>query len=380
VNRFLSIVLFLTYGLTLSGQESTSKPVPKPRSLFLSPEVHPDKRVTFRAAAPNAKLVELDGTAPLKRTPMEREEDGIWSVTVGPITPGLYHYWIRVDGVAMADAMNPVTKPAIFPTKSLMEVPGDLPEIHEFQDVPHGVVRAHVYFSKVIGKPRALRVYTPPGYRDDGPQLPVLYLYPGYSNNEASWMGEGRVHFIMDNLLAAKRCVPMLVVLPQIHALDPREPANGRDDLTLIDQEIATEIVPLIDSSYRTLANREHRALAGLSKGGVQAQRTGIAHHDLFAWLGVFSGAKGDISELLQVVQLEPVQFSNQTRLLWLGVGRDDFALKGMEEFHNNLDKQKIRHTWHLTDGIHEFTLWRPYLAEFAGLLFKPALKPEPSS
>ncbi len=372
---FLSFVIFVILNAAsslLPAQDTPAKPAPpKPRTTFVSPEVHADKRVTFRVAAPNAKLVELDATPPLKRTPMEQESDGVWSVTFGPIAPGLYHYWIRVDGVAMADAMNPVTKPAIFPTKSLLEVPGDTPEIHEIQDVPHGVVRMHYYFSKVIGKQRALRVYTPPGYHDDGPQLPALYLYPGSTNNEESWMGEGRANFIMDNLLAAKRCVPMLVVLPQIHALDPRVPANGRDDLTLVDQEIASEIIPLIDAYYRTLADREHRALAGLSKGGVQTQVTGIAHHDLFAWLGVFSGARNNTGELLNKANLAPAKFSEHTKLLWLGVGKNDGAIKGMEEFHAFLDENKIRHTWRLTEGIHEFTLWRPYLAEFASLLFQ---------
>jgi len=367
----------LLLGATLFAQDTEPKPAgPKPRSTFVSPEVLPDKRVTFRVAAPNAKLVELDATAPLQRTPMEKEADGLWSVTVGPIAPGLYHYWIRVDGVAMADAMNPLTKPALFPTKSLLEMPGDKPEMTEFQDVPHGVVRMHTYFSKAIGKERHLRVYTPPGYRDDGPQLPVLYLYPGSTNHEGSWMGEGRAHFIMDNLLAAKRCVPMLVVMPEIHALDPRLPANGKNDMTLVEQEIVADIVPLIDANYRTLADREHRALVGLSKGGVQAQHTGIAHHDLFASLGIFSGAWGNVDSLLQGANLDAAKFSEETRLLWLGVGDKDGARKGMEEFHAYLEAHHIRHTWHLVDGIHEYTLWRPFLAEFVTQLFKPAKQP----
>lgn len=377
MKRTLVICSVWFLAATSWAQSQAAKPAPplKARSLFLSPEVLNDKRVTFRVAAPNAKLVELDGSLPLKRTPMEKGDDGLWSVTVGPVPPGLYHYWIRVDGVGMADAMNPLTKPAIYPTKSLLEVPGDPPELTEFQNVPHGVVRLHAYHSKVVGKQRALRVYTPPGYRDDGPPLPVLILYPGSSNHEGSWMGEGRAHFIMDNLLAAKRCVPMLVVMPQIHALDPRVPSPGQDDLTLVDREIATEIVPMIDAGYRTLADREHRALAGLSKGGVQTQRTGIVHHDLFAWLGIFSGARGNAGEWLQSAKLEPATFDAQSKLLWLGVGQSDGALKGMEDFHKYLTENKVRHVWHLNEGIHEFTLWRPYLAEFASLLFQSEKK-----
>lgn len=363
----------------LCAQDTTPNPAapkaaapPEERGVFLSPEVLPDKRVTFRVAAPKATLVELDATPPLARTPMTQAADGLWSVTVGPIAPGLYHYWIRVDGVSMADAMNPLTKPAMYPTKSLLEVPGEKPEMTEFQDVPHGVVRMHTYYSKAIGKERRLRVYTPPGYRDDGPPLPALYLYPGSTNHEGSWMGEGRAHFIMDNLLAAKRCVPMLVVMAEIHALDPRVPANGKSDLVLVDQEIATDIVPLIDANYRTLADRDHRALVGLSKGGVQSQHTGFVHHDLFASLGIFSGARSNVDSLLKDANLDAAKFDAQTRLLWLGVGDKDFARKGMEEFHASLEAHHIRHTWHLVDGIHEFTLWRPFLAEFASLLFQP--------
>ena len=357
---------------TLFAEDAPAKPAPpKPKTIFLSPEVLPDKRVTFRASAPNAKLVELDATPPLKRTPMEKDADGLWTVTVGPVEPGIYQYWIRVDGVNMADAMNPMPKPAIYPTKSLLEVPGDKPEITEFQDVPHGVVRMHTYLSKAIGKERRLRVYTPPGYRDDGPQLPVLYLYPGSTNHEGSWMGEGRAHFILDNLLAAKRCVPMLVVMPEIHALDPRVPANGKDDLTLVDQEIVTDIIPLIDTNYRTLADRDHRALAGLSKGSYQTFRTGITHHDLFAWVGGFSGAPAKPTDLFRSAIEDPEKFNSSMRLLWLGVGRDDFMLKGMQELHTLLEEKKIRHVWHLSEGIHEYTLWRPYLAEFCSLLFQ---------
>jgi enterochelin esterase-like enzyme len=373
MKTFLLTCAALFLGAILRAEDAAPKPaVQKPRATFVSPEVLPDKRVTFRVAAPNAKLVELDATPPLARTPMAQETDGLWTVTVGPIAPGLYHYWIRVDGVSMADAMNPLTKPAIYPTKSLLEVPGDKPELTEFQDVPHGVVRMHTYLSRTLGKERHVRVYTPPGYRDDGPPLPVLYLYPGSTNNEASWMGEGRAHFIMDNLLAAKRCVPMLVVMPEIHAVDPRVPAKGKDDRKLVEDEIVADIIPLVDANYRTIADRDHRALAGLSKGGGLAESTGIIHHDLFAWLGIFSGAWGSVDAFLQSGQIDAAQFDSHTRLLWLGVGTNDLARKGMEEFHAYLDDHHIHHTWHLVEGIHEYTLWRPFLAEFASLLFQP--------
>jgi enterochelin esterase family protein len=149
-------------------------------------------------------------------------------------------------------------------------------------------------------------------------------------------------------------------------------PANGKSDLVLVDQEIATDIVPLIDANYRTLADRDHRALVGLSKGGVQSQHTGFVHHDLFASLGIFSGARSNVDSLLKDANLDAAKFDAQTRLLWLGVGDKDFARKGMEEFHASLEAHHIRHTWHLVDGIHEFTLWRPFLAEFASLLFQP--------
>lgn len=357
----------------LCAQDAAPKPatVSRPRTQFLSPEVHADRRVTFRVAAPNARQVELDATLPLERTAMEKGEDGLWSVTIGPIAPGLYHYWIRVDGMNIADAMNPLLKPSRSPVRSLLEVPAEPPALHEFQDVPHGVVRMHFYVSKALGKPRKLRVYTPPGYRDDGPPLPVLYLYPGSTNHEGSWMDEGRAHFICDNLLAAKRCLPMLVVMPDIHALDPRVPAGGKDDLTLVDEEIVTDIIPLVDAAYRTQAERTRRALAGLSKGSIQALRTGIMHRDLFAWVGAFSGAPREPEQLFQEAAADPARFNDQMRLVWLGVGRDDFTVKGMESLHAYLDAHQIRHTWRLTEGIHEFTLWRPYLAEFVELLFR---------
>jgi enterochelin esterase-like enzyme len=347
---------------------AVKKPAPK-NAHQLSPEVHPDRSVTFRLAAPNAKLVELDATPPLQRTPMVKNEDGVWSVTIPPVEPGLYQYWFRVDGLAINDPENAMTKPALFPTKSLVEVPAETPAIQEWRDVPHGIVRLHDYTSKTMGRLRHLRVYTPPGYRDDGPPLPVLYLYPGSTNHEDSWMGEGRAHWIMDNLLAEKKCVPMLVVMPEIHALDPRVPAPpGKNDRDLVEQELTAEIVPMIDAAYRTQADRDHRALAGLSKGSYQAVSTGLLKRNMFAWVGGFSGAASE--QLLQPALDDP-KLNDEMKLVWIGVGKNDFTLKSVETLHELLDKRGIRHTYHLTEGIHEYTLWRPYLAEFVQLLFR---------
>ncbi len=349
--------------------EAAKKPSPKNQYL-LSPDVHADRSVTFRMAAATAQLVELDATPPMKRTPMAKDDNCVWSVTIPPVEPGLYQYWFRVDGLAIADPMNPVTKPCLFPTKSLLEIPAETPSFQEWRDVPHGVVRMHDYQSKAIGRLRHLRVYTPPGYRDDGPALPVLYLYPGSTNHEDSWMGEGRAHWIMDNLLAEKKCVPMLVVMPEIHALDPRVPAPpGKNDRDLVEQELTTEIIPMIDSAYRTQADREHRALAGLSKGSYQAMTTGLIRHDTFAWVGCFSGGSND--QLILPALSDP-KLNEQMRLVWIGVGKNDvIALKGVEALHGLLEKRSIKHIFRLTEGIHEFTLWRPYLAEFTALLFK---------
>lgn len=366
------VVAVAVLGMSVAATAQTTVPATRPAargSYRVSPQVNADRSVTFRLLAPKAQIVELDATPPLKRQVMTKDADGVWSVTIAPIEPGLYQYWFRVDGLGIADPMNPMLKPALFPVKSLVEVTGQAPAIEQWRDVPHGVVRMHDYESKVLKGLRRLRVYTPPGYRDDGPALPVLYLYPGSTNREDSWMGEGRAHWILDNLLAEKKCVPMLVVMPEIHALDPRQAARpGKNDRDLIEQELLTDIVPLIDTNYRTLADREHRAIAGLSKGSVQSLSTGLLHRELFAWIGAFSGAP---SEQLIQPALDDPRLNQKMRLLWIGVGKDDFTRKSVSALHDQLEQRGISHTWRLTEGIHEYTLWRPFLAEFVQVLFR---------
>jgi len=186
--------------------------------------VAPDRRVTFRLRAPNAKEVNVSGEWGGGPTAMTRDENGAWSVTVGPLDANIYGYSFNLDGFQMLAPANPAIKPMRSPRTSILEVPGDPPRIHEYQDVLHGTVRVHEYRSKALGKRRGLYVYTPPGYDEDRVgRYPVLYLFHGSGDNEATWTTFGHAHVILDNLLAAGKAKPMIVVMPDGHAAPPTQ-------------------------------------------------------------------------------------------------------------------------------------------------------------
>ncbi len=194
-----------------------------------SPEVLADRRVTFRLRAPGAKEVSVSGEWPGGTKPMKSDEQGVWSVTLGPLEPEIYGYSFSVDGFQTLDPGNPAVKPMRSPRTSILEIPGDPPRIHEFLEVPHGSVRLHDYRSRSLGRRRGLYVYTPPGYdQDSGTRYPVLYLLHGAGDNQGTWTAAGRAHWILDNLLAQGKVKPMIVVMPDGHAtLFTRPPASA---------------------------------------------------------------------------------------------------------------------------------------------------------
>jgi len=344
-----------------------------------SPEVLDDRRVIFRLKAPEAESVLVKG---IHRTllAMKRGPKGVWSLTVGPMDPGLYEYSFVVDDEQMIDPSNPAVKPEMNPETSLLEITTHTPLFYQWRDVPHGTVHLHGYFSKSLKRLRRMRVYTPPGYEreDAGSRHPVLYLFHGTGDTEATWTEFGRAHLILDNLIAEGKAVPMLLVMPDGHADLQEEEGDHKANFVKFEADLLGSVLPLVDATYRTIAGAEGRAINGLSMGGMQALEIGINHPDLFAYIGGMSAYVPAAEDLLAGGFKNP-HFNEDIQLLWVQIGKDDFLLKDAEKFHALLRKHGIHSQWTVTEGSHEWPVWRNYLREFAPLVFHhPGGEPMP--
>jgi enterochelin esterase family protein len=339
------------------------------RETPVSPDVLTDHRVVFRLDDPFAKAVQVKG---ILRTPveMQRSKNGVWHATLGPIDPGIYDYSFIVDGEQVIDPSNPEIKPERNPDTSSLEITTDTPLFYQWKNVQHGVVHLHSYYSPSLKRLRRLRVYTPPGY-DQNPsrRYPVLYLFHGTGDTEATWTEFGRANYILDNLIADGKAVPMLLVMPDGHADLQDEEGVQLANFNKFEADMIGSIMPLVDSSYRTIATSAGRAINGLSLGGMQSLEIGINHPDLFAYIGGMS-AYVPHSEDLIAEGLKNKNLNDQVKLLWVSIGKDDYLLKDAESFHSDLEKRGIHVQWTLTEGSHEWTVWRKYLNDFAPLLF----------
>ena len=335
----------------------------------VSPEVLADRKVTFRIRAPQAQKVQFNGEWQGGSKAMEKDDQGVWSVTVGPLEPDVWSYSFTVDGVTTADPANPLLKPMRSPRSSAFTVPGDPPRLHEFQKVPHGTVRLHDYESTALGRVRPLRVYTPPGYdRDATTRYPVLYLFHGSGDNEATWTSFGHAHWIADNLIAQGKSKPMILVMPDGHAVTG---PDARDkNVSGFLKDLIDDVMPFVESNYRTLADREHRGIVGLSMGGGQSLTGGLNHLDKFAWVGGFSSAIREPETTVATALADPAATNAKLRLLWIACGKDDRLVENAKTLSEVLKKRDIRHELKVTDGNHSWPVWRKYLGEFLPLLF----------
>jgi len=358
-----------------SAEPTNSIPRPRyaqPNGPVHSPEILADQHITFRLAAPRATEVTVMGQWTNAPVPMTRESNGLWSVTVGPIEPGIYEYSFNVDRLTMIDPGNSAIKPMREPRTSILHVPGKTPLVHDFQNVPHGEVHQCFYFSKPIGLQREVDIYTPPGYNHQpDTKFPVLFLQHGSGDNQSTWTVHGKANWIIDNLIAQGKVKPMIIVMANGHALPPGEHLpEGVSNTTLFEKDLLEEVIPYVEANYRVQPAPLGRAIVGLSMGGEQSLRIGLTHPELFAWVGGFSSAAPDKKALKN--SLDDAQAVNQHfKLLWVGCGKNDFLLKRNEDFIGLLKEKKINHEWHLTEGIHCWPVWRMYLEEIAPKLFQ---------
>jgi enterochelin esterase-like enzyme len=370
----LSLSACLVRLTTLAQAPSTNRPAftPPPNS----PEVHADHTVTFRVRATKATEVSVSGEWPEGAKPMTKDDSGVWSVTVGPLDPDVYGYTFSIDGFRALDPMNPGVKPMRSPTTSILEVPGNPPRVWEFQDVPHGTVRLHDYQSQALGRLRHLRVYTPPDYEHGNRRYPVLYLFHGSGDNDATWTVFGQAHWILDNLIAAGKAKPMIVVMTDGHAYSPQftgMPSTNMISRNVLDfeRDLLGDVLPLVEAHYRVRKEAASRAIAGLSMGGGQSLTIGLNHPELFSWVGGFSSFVRDPENAVGKALANPQVTNKKLKLLWIACGKDDRLMENARQLDELLKKNHIRHEFLETKGNHSWPVWRRYLADFAPLLFQ---------
>jgi enterochelin esterase family protein len=356
--------------LLLAAAAAAGAQTPSLESL-VSPEVLSDRRVTFRVRAPKASEVSLfgDWMLPDTKQAMARDEQGVWSTTIGPLEPGLSIYTFTVDGVTTPDPVNPRIKLRARTSASLVDVPGNPPELWEARDVPHGVVEVNWRRSKATGDTRAYYVYTPPGYDPrKSTRYPVVYLLHGNNDTAAGWTDVGKANFVLDNLIAEGRARQMILVMPWGHAV----PYGGSNNTTIFQRYLLEEVLPDVEKKYRVARDRESRAIVGLSMGGGHALHIGLGHLDLFSAVAAFSSAvPGDFENRFKSLLDDPQGTNKKLKLLWIGCGRQDFAFERNKKLSDLLASHGILNTFHETEGLHNFAIWRRYLAEVAPLLFR---------
>lgn len=382
------LIIFFVSTLALAIPAAARAQAPRPRKgplppwfhPIVSPEVHPDRSVTFRFHDPNAEEVVLSLEGSSHPTPMEKGADGIWTVTIPPLEPNMYGYAFVADGVGLMDPSDPLIKPNLLNPQSMVLVPGSTPMPWEITDVPHGVVHHIYYHSGVVGDNRDFYVYTPPGYNPRSKEkYPVLYLLHGYSDDASGWTAVGRANIILDNLIAQQKVKPMIVVMPLgygapeiVSRTGPgfRHPGLVNENMTKFRDALLTEVIPQVEHDFRVKTDRKDRAIAGLSMGGAESLFTGLNNLDKFAWVASFS-AGGLSSDYDKDFPSFSASANSKLKLLWIACGTSDALITPNRKFRAWLTSKGVHHTNIETPGMHEWPVWRNNLVALTPLLFR---------
>jgi enterochelin esterase-like enzyme len=394
--RLLAVSAFVAAS-TASGQQPPASGPQRPATCeqvgFLAPpayyksvEVLADGRVTFRVCAPTATevrvtsndiadVIPMGGGGP-SGLAMTRDEKGLWSVTTTkPIPPDNYRYNFSVNGARVPDPQASTFTRTQYGTNSTFEVPGPEGAFQGFDsNVPHGVVSAYEYWSKSLGVKRRAHVYTPPGYFTSTKRYPVLYLVHGAGDSDDSWTAVGHANYILDNLIAAGKAKPMIIVMPFGHTPD----RPGTDILANNDfgNDLLKDLMPSIETNFRTVNKPDARAMAGLSMGGAHTIQNGLTHPELFHYIGVFSMGLGmsgpaDIERYESANAEALKRDAKEMKLVYYAIGKDDFLYRTVAPTRAMLDKHGITHVYNESGGGHTWINWRRYLNDFAPRLFK---------
>ncbi|HTW56981.1 MAG TPA: alpha/beta hydrolase-fold protein [Terriglobales bacterium] len=377
---FFVFFCFVLCSLLSAQQTKTAPALPlQPPPPLVSPEVHSDNSVTFRFRAPNAVEVKLarEGAEPIA---MQKDAQGVWSVTTEPLAPDYYGYSVIVDGVRSLDPSNHLLVPNFLTPANAVHVPGGASVPWELNDVPHGEIHHHFYRSSVANDDRDYYVYTPPGYDARAKRkYPVLYLLHGYSDDASGWTAVGHANVIFDNLIALGKVKPMIVVMPLGYGTmemirlswSAWSHTDVRDEnFSKFRAALLTEVMPRIETEYRTMNERNSRAIAGLSMGGSESLLTGLNNLDRFAWIGAFSsgGIPDDFEKDFPGLDAKA---NSQIRLLWIACGTEDHLITVNRNLRAWLKSKGVQHTDIETPGMHTWMVWRRNLVEFTQLLFR---------
>jgi enterochelin esterase family protein len=349
--------------------------------VVVSPEVKGDRHVVFRIHAPRAEAVGVftsDIPGGFQPRPLKKGENGVWELTLGPIDPGTYRYLFNVDGVLVADPRNQAVSESNGNAWSVVHVPGS--DFMDTTDVPHGAVARITYRSATLGRDRRMHIYTPPGYEAGTEKYPVLYLLHGAGDSDDSWTSVGRANFILDNLIAARKAKPMIVVMPAGHTgpfsfFLPNAPSRDGIGNSKFEDDFQKDVVPYVEKHYRVLTGRNDRALAGLSMGGAQTLNIAAAHPGEFGYVGVFSSGVvfGKVSDWEKEHEkgLEDADARKGLKVLWFATGKEDFLLARTKETVELFKKHGFSPVFQETTGGHTWINWQKYLNEFAPQLFQ---------
>jgi enterochelin esterase-like enzyme len=347
-----------------SARTATLTPASSTNSVRLvSPDVNADHTVTLRLRSATATVVTASGD--IGDLVLTKDAQGVWSATTAPLEPAIYRYFFTVDGVQLADLSNPDIKGV---SESLVTVPGDPPMPWEIRNVPHGHVTPVLYQSQVFNTQRRYFVYTPPGYEATAGKLPVLYLLHGYSDDDSSWTAVGKVDRIADSLLADGKIKPLIIVMPygQLNSDTTSSEAFATDFQQKFESQILSEIIPSVESTYRVTPDARHRAMAGVSMGGMQAAFIGLNHPETFSTVAMWSSAIfNDPSVLLARLAAAPENRKHSFLFIHVGVGQQDPLFASSSAMDDFLTSQKIDHEFTPTPGTHSWLLWRSYLVDF---------------
>ena len=367
-----------------------------PAPSFTSPEVTPERKIVFRILAPEAKTVSVRASdIPAEDTQgleFKKNDQGVWEAATAPVPAGAYRYTFVVDGVVVLDSRNPAVSESNTTAWSLVVVPGT--DFVDVRNVPHGAVSAVYYYSTALGRMRRMHVYTPPGYEAGSAKYPVFYLLHGAGDSDDSWTSEGRANFILDNLIAAGKAVPMIVVMPAGHTSREmmRPPGSGQPMRDEFAEDFVDDVMPYIEKHYRVLTDRANTAIAGLSMGGGQTLNISMSHLNRFAYIGVFSsgvfsrgprpaaagaGAAPPPATVPEAwveqhaADLDNAGLKPGLKLLWFGTGSDDRLIPISKATISMLKQHGFQPEFLESAGGHTWLNWRDYLNGFAPRLFR---------
>ncbi len=386
-NVFLTTISLVLLTATFALAQTPPRQ-PTPNDTLKSPEVLSDGRVVFRIYAPKAEEVTVGGDWISQGLgtggKLEKDAQGVWSITVGPLPADFYSYSLTVDGVRTLDPKNALIKQGITSVDNMVFVPGEAAAYQAINAVPHGEIRKVWYKSNTMGEERRLHIYFPPGYDNSKAKYPVFYLLHGGGDEDSGWSTIGRAGFILDNLIAANKAKPMLVVMPNGSLprppVVPGVPPDPAAQIAFQDRftsELLKDIVPFVEKTYRVTPGSANRAIAGLSMGGGQTTRVVTTNPDQFGYVAVWSAGvnaqtSADFVKRNEAFLNSADKINKQIKLLSITCGeKDTLAIAGSKNLDEILKKHNIKHEMAITSGAHTWINWRRYLNDYAQKLFR---------